>query len=341
MLNKQHLRFLAFAAMMIGAATAYAQTDGSPMLVVPSKIVDIGTVAQGVTVDAVFDLVNEGDAKLVIKAVRPTCGCTVADFDPEIAAGATGQIKAKLDTKDFSGPVSKSILVMTDDPQNPTVTLVIKADIRPFVEILPRPLIRFNAVMHEPMNQTFIVVGADPEQTMKIKSVESSVPFIATSVRKLGEDELVKGKSKTQYEVTISLTDDTPVGPVNAVLSVNTDLKEAPTVPVKVYGVVRALIHVTPAQVQFGSVESKMRPGRNLIVVNNRTDGSRIEITGATVDDPAFAAQVATIEEGRRYQVTVTVKADADPGSRDATLTLATTDNDFPKVTVPVRANLR
>jgi len=340
MLNKQ-LTFLTFAAMVIGAATAFAQTDGSPMLVVPSKIVDIGTVAQGVTVDAVFDLVNEGDAKLVIKAVRPTCGCTVADFDPEIAAGATGQIKAKLDTKDFSGPVSKSILVMTDDPQNPTVTLVIKADIRPFVEILPRPLIRFNAVMHEPMNQTFIVVGADPEQTMKIKSVDSSVPFIATSVRQLGEDELVKGKSKSQYEVTISLTDDTPVGPVNAVLSVHTDLKEAPTVPVKVYGVVRALIHVTPAQVQFGSVESKMRPGRNLIVVNNRTDGSRIEITGATVDDPAFAAQVATIEEGRRYQVTVTVKADADPGSRDATLTLATTDEDFPKVTVPVRANLR
>jgi len=338
---KQHLRLIMFAAMLIGAATAFAQTDGSPMLVVPSKIVDIGTVAQGVTVDAVFDLVNEGDAKLVIKAVRPTCGCTVADFEPEIAAGATGQIKAKLDTKDFAGPVSKSILVMTDDPQNPTVTLVIKADIRPFVEILPRPLIRFNAVLNEPMNQTFIVVGADPEQTMKIKSVQSSVPFIATSVRQLGENELVKGKSKSQYEVTISLTDETPVGPVNAVLSVNTDLKEAPTVPVKVYGVVRALIHVTPAQVQFGSVESKTRPGRNLIVVNNRTDGTRIEISGATVDDPAFAAQVATIEEGRRYQVTVTVKPDADPGSRDATLTLATTDKDFPTVTVPVRANLR
>ena len=338
---KQHLTFVAFAAMVIGAATAFAQTDGSPMLVVPSKILDVGTVSQGVTVDAVFDLINEGDAKLVIKAVRPTCGCTVADFEPEIAAGATGQIKAKLDTKDFAGPVSKSILVMTDDPQNPTVTLVIKADIRPFVEILPRPLIRFNAVLNEPMNQTFIVVGADPEQTMKIKSVESSVPFIATSVRQLGEDELVKGKSKSQYEVTISLTDDTPVGPVNAVLSVNTDLKEAPTVPVKVYGVVRALIHVTPAQVQFGSVESKTRPGRNLIVVNNRTDGTRIEISGATIDDPAFAAQVATIEEGRRYQVTVTVKPDADPGSRDATLTLTTTDKDFPTVTVPVRANLR
>ena len=340
MLRKQ-LIVGALAAIMIVAATTFAQTEGSPKLVVPSKIIDAGTISQGVMVDAVFDLVNEGDAKLVVKAVRPTCGCTVADFDREIAPGATGTVKAKLDTKDFAGPISKSILVMTDDPQNPTVTLVIKADIRPFVVILPRPLIRFNAVLHEPMNQTFIVAGADPEKTLTVRSVESSVPFLSTSVRQLSGDELIEGKSKSQYEVTISLTDDAPVGPVNAVLSVNTDLKEAPTVPVKVYGVIRALIHVTPTQVQFGSVEAKARPGRNLIVVNNRTDGTRVEVTGATVDDPAFTAQVTTIEEGRRYQVTVVIKADADPGSRDATLTLTTTDEDFPTVTVPVRANLR
>ncbi len=338
---KNLLTFVALAVMMTVAATTFAQTEGSPTLVVASKVMDAGTVSQGTTVDAVFDLVNEGDTKLVIKAVRPTCGCTVADFDKEIAPGATGHIKAKLDTKDFSGPISKSILVMTDDPQSPTVTLVIKANIRPFVEILPRPLIRFNAVLNEPMNQTFIVVGADPEAALTVRSVESSVPFLATSMRQLGGDELIEGKSKSQYEITLSLTDDAPVGPVNAVLSVNTDLKEAPKVPVKVYGVIRALIHVTPSQVQFGSVEAKSRPGRNLIVVNNRTDGTRVEITGAKVDDPAFDAQVTTIEQGRRYQVTVVIKADADPGSRDATLTLTTTDKDFPTVTVPVRASLR
>ncbi len=338
---KHHLTFVAIAAVMIAAAPTLAQTEGNPVMEVPSKIIDAGTVSQGVMVDADFDLVNEGDAPLIVKAVRPTCGCTVAEFDKEIAPGATGKIKTKLDTKDFSGPISKSILVMTNDPQNPTVTLVIKANIRPYVEVLPRPLIRFNAVLNEPMNQTFIVVGADPDKSLKVSSVDSSVPFIETSVRQLKGEELIKGKSKSQYEVTLSLKNDAPIGPVNAVLSVNTDIKEAPTVPVKVYGVVRALIHVTPSQIQFGSVEAKVRPGRNLIVVNNRTDGTRVEITGASVDDPGFDAQVTTIEEGRRYQVTVVVKADADPGSRDATLTLSTTDEVFPTVTVPVRANLR
>jgi hypothetical protein len=49
---------------------------------------------------------------------------------------------------------------------------------------------------------------------------------------------------------------------------------------------------------------------------------------------------VVTIEDGRRYQVTVTVKPDASPGPRDATLTLNTTDAKFPALEVPVRANI-
>ncbi|MGD8441777.1 MAG: DUF1573 domain-containing protein [Holophagae bacterium] len=340
-MRTRNLTHLVLAVLVVAASSAAAQAQGTPRLVVPSKIIDIGTVSQGVVADAVFELVNEGDAALVVKAVRPTCGCTVADFDREIPAGGKGKVEAKLDTKDFAGPISKSILVMTDDPQMPTVTLVIKADVRPFIEVLPRPLVRFNAVLHEPMSQTFTVVGADPEKSVKVLGVDSSVPFITTSVRKLGEDELIKGKSPSQYEVTLALADDAPIGPVNAVLTVKTDLKEASEVPVKVYGVIRSLIHVTPSQVQFGSVEAASRPGRNLIVVNNRTDGSKMEITDVAVDDPAFAAQLAPIEDGRRYQVTVMIKPDADPGSRNATLTLTTTDKDFPKVTVPIRANIR
>jgi hypothetical protein len=66
-----------------------------------------------------------------------------------------------------------------------------------------------------------------------------------------------------------------------------------------------------------------------------------VEVTSAEVTDSAFDATVSAIDEGRRYQVTVTVKPDADPGTRDALLKLATTDPDFPQLTVPVRANIR
>jgi hypothetical protein len=330
----------ALGALCWIAAAAAAQGPG-PNMVVPEKIKDVGTVAQGEVVEVDFRLVNEGGQPLQVKAVRPTCGCTVADYDKEIAAGGEGLVKAKLDTKDFAGPISKSILIMTNDPREPTVSVVIKADVRPYVEVLPRPLIRFNAVQREPMTQKVVVVATEPDQRFKIQKVSSSVPFLNASVRKLSGDELIGGKPPLQYEVSLELAKNAPVGPVSAKLSIMTDHPKAEEVLVKVYGVIRAMINVTPSQVQFGTVSAKARPGRNLIVVNNRTGNAAMEIGSMTVDSPAFDTSLTTIEEGRRYQVTVQVKEDASAGDHEGQLVIATNDPDFPELKVPVKATVR
>lgn len=333
---------IAVAVLCGGAAVSSAQgTAAGPNMVVPEKVKDVGTVAQGEVVEVNFKILNEGSQPLELKAVRPTCGCTVADYDKEIAAGGEGAVKATLDTKDFAGPISKSILVMTNDPREPTVSMVIKADVRPYVEVLPRPLIRFNAVQREPMTQKVVVVSAEPGQDFKVKKVDSSVPFLTASVRRLSGDELISGKAGDQYEVSLNLAKNAPVGPVSAQLTVMTDHPKAPEVAVKVYGVVRAMIQVTPAQVQFGTVDAKAKPGRNLILVNNRTGKATLEIGDVSVDDAAFETSVSTIEEGRRYQVTVSLKEDAPAGARSATLMIPTNDPDFAELTVPVKANVR
>ena len=116
MITARLKQLIPVAAFCLIAATAFAE---GPNMVVLEKVKDVGTVAQGEVVDVNFEIANEGTEVLQVKAVRPTCGCTVASFDKEIAAGGTGAIKAKLDTKDFSGPISKSILIMTNDPRNP------------------------------------------------------------------------------------------------------------------------------------------------------------------------------------------------------------------------------
>jgi hypothetical protein len=317
MLKSKSTHFTAVLLVMLTAMTgALAGAADGPKVVVPETVKDMGTVAQGEEIYVEFELVNEGDETLILKAVRPTCGC------------------------DFSGPISKSILIMTNDPQTPTLTVVIKTEVHPYVEILPRALVRFNAVQHEPMNQKVIVVAGDDDKDFEVTGIKSSVPFLKATVRPLGADELLAGKSSNQFEVALSMDAGAPVGPVNAVLEVETNHPKAKTVPVKVFGVVRALLHVTPSQIQFGSVEAKKRPGRNIILVNNRTGGVKVAVNGATVDDAAFTAEVVTIDEGKRYQVTVTIKSDASPGPRDAVLTLKTSDSEFPELKVPVRANI-
>jgi hypothetical protein len=341
-MSKYRFTLLTITVMVVTLAATAAVMDAAdgPKLVIPEKIMDMGRVAQGEVLNVDFAVVNEGDETLEIKAVRPTCGCTVADFDREIAPGKTGYIKAKLDTRDFSGPISKSILIMTNDPQDPTRTLVIKTEVHPYVQVLPRALVRFNAVQHEPMEQKITVVADEEEKDFKVTAVKTSVPFLLASVRPVPADQLLAGKSPQQYEITLTMKENPPVGPVNTVLEIETNHPKAKMVPVKVFGVVRALLHVTPSQIQFGSVEAKKQPGRNVIVVNNRSAGVAIKVTSAVVNDPAFKAEVVPIEKGRRYQVTVTVNPDASAGPRDAVLTLKTSDPEFPTVEVPVRANI-
>jgi len=334
---------LALGALVSAPLLVAAQDapEGSPKLIVPERILDFGTVAQGEEILADFTLSNEGSAELQVKTVRPTCGCTVVEFPKTIAAGEKGLIKAKVDTGEFSGPISKSMLLMTDDPETPSMSLVIKAVVKPYVDVLPRPLVRINAIQGEKASQKLVLV-ADPSvgEELEITKVESSVPQLLASFHKLAKDKLMEDRGPYQYELELSLADDVEIGPMNAQVSVYTNHPKAKKVVIKVFGVVRALLHVTPNRIQFGAVEAKVKPGRNVIVVNNRPDG-KVMLTEATVDDPAFDAEIITIEEGRRYQVTVTIDPEARPGTRDATLTIKTTDEQYPELKVPVGASIQ
>jgi hypothetical protein len=335
--------FLALVALIASPNVASAQeaSEGSPKLVVPERVLDFGTVAQGEEIGANFTLTNEGDGPLQVKTVRPTCGCTVVDYPKSIEPGKNGIIKAKVDTTEFAGPISKSMLLMTDDPESPSMSLVIKAVVKPFVEVLPRPLVRINAIQGERSSQKVVLV-ADPSvgEDLEIVRIESNVPQLLTSYRKLEKKEHVDSRSPHQFEVELSLSEDVPVGPLNAQVAVITNHPKAKKVIIKVFGVVRALLHVAPNAIQFGSVEAAMKPGRNVIVVNNRPD-AKVAITDAEIDDPAFSAEVITIEEGKRYQVTVTIDPAAKPGNRDAIMTLKTDDDQFPELKVSVGAAIR
>jgi len=142
------------AAVAAGAQEAAPAADApKPVIDIAEKIKDFGVVAKGDKLNATFVVKNTGAAPLEITQVRPTCGCTVANFDKTIAPGGTGKIDAEVDTAGFNGPISKAVLVFSNDPATPQVNLVVKADIRAFIEVLPRNLIRFNVLSGEPATE--------------------------------------------------------------------------------------------------------------------------------------------------------------------------------------------
>ena len=118
------------AAWILAAAPALADSR----IVVPEATREAGLVVKGETIRHTFLIRNEGTTDLHISEVRPSCGCTAAEFDRVVGPGKEGRVVLAVETRSFQGPISKSALVLSDDPVSPQTTLLIKADVKPFVD---------------------------------------------------------------------------------------------------------------------------------------------------------------------------------------------------------------
>ncbi len=89
---------------------------------------DFGEVDLNKSVAVEFEFSNPGLVPLIINSVRPSCGCTVADYPKEpIAPGASGKITVRYKGSS-PGYFSKSITVNTNAAESVT-RLYIKGEV--------------------------------------------------------------------------------------------------------------------------------------------------------------------------------------------------------------------
>ena len=139
---------------------AASKAVGAPKIEVIPETKDAGTVAKGQVIETTFLIKNSGASDLIISDARPGCGCTVASFDKVIKPGAEGKVQTSVDTKSFSGPISKSVLLVSNDPERGQINLFIKATVKPYVDILPQPYVPGLAERENPVEPTGVFVQA-------------------------------------------------------------------------------------------------------------------------------------------------------------------------------------
>ncbi len=111
---------LVAAVFAIGVAASAA-----PMIAVDSPIYAV-TVQSGSLVSHSFAISNLGDEPLIITSVSTSCGCTTAALAKrELAPGESVNLDATVNTAGFRGTVTRSVLVESNDPVNPTISLQI------------------------------------------------------------------------------------------------------------------------------------------------------------------------------------------------------------------------
>jgi len=147
-----------------------------------------GRLMQGTVAEHTFELRNEGNEALIIKQVKPTCGCTVAQVEVEndegvfvsytfgdpIAPNARVSVPAKLHTKNKSGHQTTRINVFSNDPRG-TIQLGLEADIDPFFSIAPR-FLNFGQISVGDVVNKKAVLSTTKGDPVKLELVEQSLP---------------------------------------------------------------------------------------------------------------------------------------------------------------------
>lgn len=97
------------AVTMVFSALTYAQNG--PKIEFKTETIDYGTVKKGEDNGVrIFEFTNTGDAPLIIKDVKTSCGCTVPSKPKEpIMPGKTGEIQVKYNMN--PGVINRTVTV--------------------------------------------------------------------------------------------------------------------------------------------------------------------------------------------------------------------------------------
>lgn len=208
------------------AATALA----APETAVDRPTYDFGSISQGKKVEHTFIIRNKGDAPLIIKKVRPSCGCTAVTTSASvIAPGGSGEIRATFDSAHYAGALQKTVAVDTNDPKVPSSTLNLKGTVIEEIGITPKQL-NLGQVKIGATQKSSITIANKGNKPLRLAAVKSTLPQIAA----VAEKRLLKpGESGT---VLISITPRKGDRLLSGYISITTDSPAKPEIQVPVYG---------------------------------------------------------------------------------------------------------
>jgi hypothetical protein len=308
------------------ASPAAQAPQEPPKVAIPEFQFDAGTVIKGEVIKHDFVVENKGKGPLAILSVKPGCGCTVPDFDKTVPPGAKGRITLSVATQAFKGPISKSTTVTTDDPVTKSFQLVVKAEIKEIIAVLPSENQQFGLVgQGQKLSRDYTLKSTDgkPFQITKIDSNDLSLKH----EMKMAPD----GKSGV---FTVTVPPDHALGAVNARFTLKTDHPQVPVIQLNAYATVREPLAVDPSSVSFGEISGtdlRSRPDdlgwTRMITVSDDRGG--LEIKEVRSSNPILTTTLVPAEPGKRTFVKVRLMPEAKAGDFKGTITIVTPKKSF------------
>ncbi|MBP7506759.1 MAG: DUF1573 domain-containing protein [Prolixibacteraceae bacterium] len=106
------------------------QKANAPVAVVENNVYDFGVLVEGDVAEYSYKIKNTGKSDLLIRNVKASCGCTAVKHSNLVKPGETTDINVKFNSRGKKGRQNKSVTVITNDPNNSTITFRITGDVK-------------------------------------------------------------------------------------------------------------------------------------------------------------------------------------------------------------------
>jgi len=328
------LAILALVAFLAPSPTTADDeaAEAAPSAVIAETVFKAGEIPVGEPIEAEFAIENQGDARLEIESVQPDCGCTVAKYDEVIEPGATGTVRAVVDTTSLLGPSVKTISVLTNDPEHRRIKLTIEAHARPFLTLDPGHA-RFSTFVREEHDQSIPqLLWTDDFEELEITGVETPEDWVEVSYREATETERSDEGVGKQWRVDVTLSKDAPVGPLADRILLRTNHPKQKVVEIPVTGFVRPMVAVMPPRVDFGKIDLATAKRWGVLV---RTFGSSpLQIESIESSIEGIEVEIEPVQEGQQYYLVFTPTEAMAKGPFKGEVEVQTNLPDRPKLTV-------
>jgi len=231
----------------------------------------------------------------------------VASFDEVIPPGQVGKVNAKINTKEFRGPVDRGITLFTDDPDQPQVPLWLHVDVAGSVQMFPRPFLDLRPGPSGDKASARLLVRQDPGEKGELRIIDptTDAPWLRVTARKVETSEPAAGdlpEAKAgDVLMTVEPVGELPEGSHPQKLRFGTGLPTEPTVEVPISVFVRPPLQVLPDAITFGPAEQD-GTRRAVVQVAVRADLAEAPLV---VEGPAGLQSTQLSVGANRFQVSL------------------------------------
>jgi len=296
-MSTRQLRVLFVLLLTCGPAVLFAQapSSGVPAVKAPETSFNFGAVLQGSKVAHEFEIGNEGEADLLIQRISASCGCTASTVSSRtIPPGKSEKLRVEFDTAGFSGNKTKSVQVVTNDPQRQEIVFSLKGVVEPGVVVEPARLefgeITSSSSLEERQRQFTVRSGAS--SGVVISSVKSYSRYVS-----------VAAQGGSSYK--IELSPELPKGEFRDRVVVEVEGGKVQPVNVPITASVRRDLRLVPATVSFGVIQGTA-PIERRVSLENATK-KPVTFNLLAPKDPAITASLVEVQAGRRAVLVVSV----------------------------------